>query len=88
VVVPEPLAHAARRVAARPNPSSLILPEAFKSSHRHFVHSAIRPGSSWGGALIGVYERFKAPVKRIGVGEKPEDPRDFKADHFARGLFG
>jgi signal recognition particle GTPase len=27
------------------------------------------------------------PVKLIGVGEKPEDLRDFKAEEFAKGLF-
>ncbi len=44
-------------------------------------------GTSRGGALIGVYERFKVPVKLIGVGEKPEDLKDFRAEEFARGLF-
>lgn len=44
-------------------------------------------GTSRGGALIGVYERFKIPVKLIGVGEKPEDLKDFKPDQFAAQLF-
>lgn len=44
-------------------------------------------GTSRGGALIGVYERFKVPVKLIGVGEKAEDLREFRAEEFARGLF-
>lgn len=44
-------------------------------------------GTSRGGALIGVYERFKVPVKLIGVGEKAEDLRDFKPDEFAANLF-
>ncbi|MFN3730090.1 MAG: signal recognition particle-docking protein FtsY, partial [Fimbriimonadaceae bacterium] len=35
-------------------------------------------GAARGGALIGVYDRLKIPVKLIGVGEKPEDLRDFK----------
>jgi fused signal recognition particle receptor len=44
-------------------------------------------GTSRGGALIGVYERFKVPVKLIGVGEKAEDLKEFKAEEFVRGLF-
>lgn len=44
-------------------------------------------GTSRGGALIGVYERFKLPIKLIGVGEKPEDLRDFKPAEFAERLF-
>lgn len=44
-------------------------------------------GTARGGALIGVYERFKVPIKLIGVGERPEDLRDFNPDEFAQGLF-
>jgi fused signal recognition particle receptor len=44
-------------------------------------------GTSRGGALIGVYDRLKIPVKLIGVGEKVEDLRDFKPDSFAESLF-
>lgn len=44
-------------------------------------------GAARGGALIGVYDRLKIPVKLIGVGEKPEDLRDFKPAEFAAGLF-
>jgi fused signal recognition particle receptor len=44
-------------------------------------------GSARGGALIGVYQRFRAPVKLIGVGEKADDLRDFDAEEFAAGLF-
>jgi fused signal recognition particle receptor len=44
-------------------------------------------GTSRGGALIGVYERFKVPVKLLGVGEKVEDLRDFKPQEFARMMF-
>ncbi|MFQ3588169.1 MAG: signal recognition particle-docking protein FtsY [Fimbriimonadaceae bacterium] len=44
-------------------------------------------GTSRGGALIGVYERFKVPVKLIGVGEKADDLKDFKPDQFAANLF-
>lgn len=44
-------------------------------------------GTARGGALIGVYDRLKVPVKLIGVGEKVEDLRDFKPDQFAASLF-
>lgn len=44
-------------------------------------------GTARGGALIGVYERFHVPIKLIGVGEKPEDLRDFDPDAFAKQLF-
>lgn len=44
-------------------------------------------GTARGGALIGVYERFKVPIKLIGVGEKAEDLKDFKPDQFAAQLF-
>lgn len=44
-------------------------------------------GTARGGALIGVYERLKVPVKLIGVGEKVEDLKDFKPDTFAANLF-
>ena len=44
-------------------------------------------GTARGGALIGVWERFKTPIKLIGVGEKSEDLRDFDATAFAEGLF-
>lgn len=44
-------------------------------------------GTSRGGALIGIYDRFKVPIKLIGVGEKAEDLKDFKADIFAEQMF-
>lgn len=44
-------------------------------------------GTSRGGAMIGVYERFKVPIKLIGTGEKLEDLLDFKPDRFAAQLF-
>jgi fused signal recognition particle receptor len=44
-------------------------------------------GTARGGALIGVYERFKIPIKLIGTGEKAEDLKDFKAKEFAASLF-
>lgn len=44
-------------------------------------------GTSRGGALLGIYRRFKVPVKLIGVGEKPEDLKDFKPAEFAASMF-
>lgn len=44
-------------------------------------------GTARGGALIGIYDKFKIPIKLIGVGEKPEDLRDFDPEAFADGLF-
>jgi fused signal recognition particle receptor len=44
-------------------------------------------GTSRGGALIGVFERFRVPIKLIGVGEKAEDLLDFRPDTFAQQLF-
>lgn len=44
-------------------------------------------GTARGGALIGVYDRLKVPVKLIGIGEKVEDLKDFKPDTFAANLF-
>jgi fused signal recognition particle receptor len=44
-------------------------------------------GTSRGGALIGVYDRFKIPIKLIGTGEKVGDLKDFKPDEFAASLF-
>lgn len=44
-------------------------------------------GTSRGGAMLGIYEQFRVPVKFIGVGEKMEDLKDFKPDQFAAQLF-
>jgi fused signal recognition particle receptor len=44
-------------------------------------------GTSRGGALIGVYDRFKVPIKLIGMGEKMEDLLDFKPESFAKQIF-
>lgn len=43
-------------------------------------------GSSRGGALIGVTERFSVPVKLVGVGERVEDLCDFVPVDFAQQL--
>ncbi len=44
-------------------------------------------GTARGGAMLGVYQRFRVPVKLIGVGEKVEDLRDFKPLEFAASMF-
>lgn len=44
-------------------------------------------GTARGGALIGVCEQTKLPIKLIGVGESVEDLRDFDPAEFAKGLF-
>lgn len=44
-------------------------------------------GTARGGALIGVYERLKIPIKLLGTGEKVDDIKDFKPDEFAASLF-
>lgn len=44
-------------------------------------------GTARGGALIGVYDKFKIPIKLLGTGEKVTDIKDFKPDEFAASLF-
>ncbi len=44
-------------------------------------------GSARGGALIGVYEKYKTPIKLVGVGEKPKDLKDFDPAEFSQQLF-
>ena len=44
-------------------------------------------GSARGGALIGVYDRLKIPIKLVGTGEKVENLLDFKPERFAESLF-
>ncbi|MBS1704471.1 MAG: signal recognition particle-docking protein FtsY [Armatimonadetes bacterium] len=44
-------------------------------------------GTARGGALVGLYERFRIPIKLIGVGEKASDLRDFDPKEFAGQLF-
>jgi len=45
-------------------------------------------GTARGGVLVALAERFKLPVRAIGVGEAAEDLRPFEADAFARSLLG
>jgi len=44
-------------------------------------------GSAKGGIIIGIKQRLELPVKLIGVGEKPEDLREFEVDKFVDALF-
>ena len=44
-------------------------------------------GTARGGALLGIYERFKVPIKLVGLGEKPEDLVDFNPQDFAAQMF-
>lgn len=45
-------------------------------------------GTSRGGILVAIAEKFNLPVYFVGVGEKIEDLDEFKADEFAKGLLG
>jgi len=45
-------------------------------------------GSSKGGVLVSLAERFGLPVHAVGVGEQAEDLRPFKAQDFANSLLG
>lgn len=45
-------------------------------------------GTARGGAVIGIKEELKVPIKYIGVGEQIDDLRPFDAKEFADALFG
>jgi fused signal recognition particle receptor len=45
-------------------------------------------GTARGGVLVALAERFRLPVRAIGVGEGAEDLRPFEATAFARSLLG
>jgi fused signal recognition particle receptor len=45
-------------------------------------------GTAKGGVIVAVGSELGLPVKWVGVGEKMEDLRPFKADDFAAALFG
>ena len=44
-------------------------------------------GTARGGAVVGVVDELKIPIKFIGVGETVEDLQPFNADSFVEGLF-
>ena len=45
-------------------------------------------GSSKGGVLVSLAKKFSLPVHAIGIGEKVEDLRPFKANDFENSLMG
>lgn len=44
-------------------------------------------GTARGGVVVAICEELKIPVRLIGVGEAPDDLRDFKAAEFVEALF-
>ncbi|RYG49102.1 signal recognition particle-docking protein FtsY [bacterium] len=44
-------------------------------------------GTARGGALIGVYDQLRIPIKLVGTGEKVGDLLDFKPERFAAQMF-
>lgn len=44
-------------------------------------------GTAKGGAVVGICESLKVPVKYIGVGEKIDDLQPFDPEAFAAALF-
>lgn len=43
-------------------------------------------GTAKGGVVIGIADRFQIPIRYIGVGEKVNDLREFKADEFVQSM--
>ncbi|HYX34098.1 MAG TPA: signal recognition particle-docking protein FtsY [Oligoflexus sp.] len=44
-------------------------------------------GTAKGGVIIGIKQKFKLPIRYIGVGEKAKDLKEFSARDFAESLF-
>ena len=44
-------------------------------------------GTAKGGAVLGICDRFRIPVKYIGIGEQMDDVQIFRPDEFVRSLF-
>jgi fused signal recognition particle receptor len=44
-------------------------------------------GTAKGGIVVGIAEKFKIPVKYIGIGEKLDDLRPFNAQDFVQAIF-
>jgi fused signal recognition particle receptor len=90
---------AAKALGRKPDEVLLVLDantgqNAIRQAEEFIKHAGVTglvltklDGTSRGGALIGVYDKFKVPIKLIGVGEKAEDLKDFKPDDFAKQLF-
>ncbi len=45
-------------------------------------------GTAKGGVILGICSEHQVPVRYVGVGERPEDLRDFQADEFVEALLG
>jgi len=44
-------------------------------------------GTARGGVVLGVCDRFEAPVRYVGIGEHVADLREFDAEEFVEALF-
>jgi fused signal recognition particle receptor len=45
-------------------------------------------GTAKGGIILGICDELKLPVRYIGLGERAEDLREFRAEEFVEALFG
>jgi fused signal recognition particle receptor len=45
-------------------------------------------GTAKGGIVLGICDELKVPVRYIGLGERADDLREFRADDFVEALFG
>jgi fused signal recognition particle receptor len=45
-------------------------------------------GTAKGGIVLGICDELKVPVRYIGLGERAEDLREFRAEEFVEALFG
>lgn len=45
-------------------------------------------GTAKGGIVLGIVEEHQIPVRYIGIGERPEDLRDFDAQEFVEAMLG
>lgn len=45
-------------------------------------------GTAKGGVILGICDTFGVPVRFVGLGERPDDLRDFSPDEFVEALLG
>jgi fused signal recognition particle receptor len=45
-------------------------------------------GTAKGGVVLGICSEHEVPVRYVGVGERPDDLRDFNAEEFVEALLG
>jgi len=45
-------------------------------------------GTAKGGIVLGICDELQVPVRYVGLGERPDDLREFQADEFVEALFG